>query len=77
MILLPILNKIIKVSIARLYKNIIRIDKYLVNGVDLHIKLFRNTSAFDLMSKEASHSYNLQLLDMVFKTCMINVDSGI
>lgn len=60
-----------------LYEDIFRIDKYLVNGVDLHLKLFRNPSAFVLMSKEASPSYNLQLLDVSFKACMIKVDSGI
>lgn len=60
-----------------LYEDIFRIDKYLVNGVDLHLKLFRNPAAFVLMSKEASPSYKLQLLDVSFKACMIKVDSGI
>lgn len=41
------------------------------------LKLFRNTAAFVLMNKEASPSYNLQLLNVFLKTGMINVDSGI
>ncbi|XP_065943389.1 uncharacterized protein F54H12.2-like [Magallana gigas] len=60
-----------------LYEDIFRTDKYLINGVDLHLKLFRNPAAFVLMSKEASPSYKLQLLDVSFKACMIKVDSGI
>lgn len=41
------------------------------------LKMFRNTAAFVLMNKEASPSYNLQLLNVFLKTGMINVDSGI
>ena len=60
-----------------LYEDIFRLDKYLVNGVDIHLKLFRNRAAFVLVSKEASPSYKLELLDVVFKACMIKVDSGV
>ena len=60
-----------------LYEDIFRLDKYLVNGVDIHLKLFRNRAAFVLVSKEASPSYKLELLDVVFKACKIKVDSGV
>lgn len=60
-----------------LYEDIFRIDKYLINGVDLYLKLFRNFVVFVLMSKEVFFSYKLQLLDVFFKVCMIKVDSGI
>jgi hypothetical protein len=39
-----------------LYEDIFRIDKYMVNGVDLHLKLFRNPASFVLMSAESSPS---------------------
>ncbi|MEW8548691.1 MAG: hypothetical protein AB2693_34755, partial [Candidatus Thiodiazotropha sp.] len=52
-----------------LYEDIFRLDKYLINGVDIHLKLFRNRAAFVLVSKEASPSYNLELLYVVFKAC--------
>lgn len=58
-----------------LYEDVFRLDKYLVNGVDLHLKLFRNPAPFIIMSKEPSPSYKLQLLDVSFKACMIKVDS--
>lgn len=60
-----------------LYEDVFRLDKYLVNGVDLHLKLFRNPAPFIIMSKEPSPSYKLQLLDVSFKACMIKVDSGV
>ena len=41
------------------------------------MKLFRNRAAFVLVSKEASPSYKLELLDVVFKACKIKVDSGV
>ena len=60
-----------------LYEDIFSLDKYLVNGVDIHLKLFRNRSSFTLVSKEAAPSYKLELLDVVFKACKIKVDSGV
>jgi len=60
-----------------LYEDIFRLDKYLLNDVDLHLKLFRSRAPFVLVSGEASPNYKLQLLDVAFKACMIRVDSGI
>jgi hypothetical protein len=60
-----------------LYEDIFRLDKYLLNGVDLHLKLFRNSAPFVIMSGEDSPAYKLQLLDVSFKACMIKVDSGV
>ena len=60
-----------------LYEDIFLLDKYLINGVDIHLKLFRNKAAFLALSDEASPSYKLELLDAVFKACMIKVDSGV
>ncbi|XP_062597067.1 uncharacterized protein F54H12.2-like [Saccostrea cucullata] len=60
-----------------LYEDIFRLDKYLLNGVDLHLKLFRTSSSFVLMSEESTPAYKLQLLDVSFKACMVKVDSGV
>lgn len=51
-----------------LYEDIFRLDKYIVNGVDLNLKLFRNRAPLLIMSAEGSPSY---------KVCMIKVDSGV
>jgi hypothetical protein len=60
-----------------LYEDIFRLDKYLLNGVDLHLKLFRNPAPFVVMSTESSAAYKLHLLDVSFKACMVKVDSGV
>ncbi|XP_033728984.1 uncharacterized protein F54H12.2-like [Pecten maximus] len=60
-----------------LYEDIFGIDKYLLNGVDLQLKLFRNKAPFFLMSDETDPSYKLEILDVAFKACMIKVDSGV
>ena len=60
-----------------LYEDIFLIDKYLVNGVDIHLKLFRNRAAFCIMSSETTPNYKIELPDVVFKECMIQVDSGV
>lgn len=60
-----------------LYEDIFRLDKYIVNGVDLNLKLFRNRAPLLIMSAEGSPSYKVQLIDVSFKACMIKVDSGV
>lgn len=60
-----------------LYEDIFQLDKYIVNGVDLNLKLFRNRAPLLIMSAEGSPSYKVQLLDVSFKACMIKVDSGV
>ena len=60
-----------------LYEDIFLIDKYLVNGVDIHLKLFRNRAPFCIVSDETTPGYKLEILDVAFKACMIKVDSGV
>lgn len=50
-----------------LYEYIFLLDKYLINGVDIHLKRFRNKGAFLTLSDGTSPSYKLELLDVVFK----------
>ena len=51
--------------------------KYLIQGVYLYIKLYRSSHPFVLMSGEVNPNYKLQILDAVFKTCKVKVDSGV
>ena len=60
-----------------LCKDIFLMDKYLVNGVDIHLKLFRNRASFCFVSDETTPSYKLEIVDVAFKACMIKVDSGV
>jgi hypothetical protein len=60
-----------------LYVDGFYLDKYLINGVDLQLRLFRSRNEFVLMSKEASPNYKVTILDAVFKACKIRLDSGV
>ena len=60
-----------------LYEDIFLMDKYLVNGVDIHLKLFRNRASFCFVNDETTPSYKLEIVDVAFKACMIKVDSGV
>ncbi|XP_061191087.1 uncharacterized protein F54H12.2-like [Saccostrea echinata] len=60
-----------------LYEDIFRLDKYILNGVDINLKLFRNRAPFLVMSAESSPTYKVELIDGSFKACMIKVDSGV
>ncbi|XP_062614278.1 uncharacterized protein F54H12.2-like [Saccostrea cucullata] len=60
-----------------LYEDIFRLDKYILNGVDINLKLFRNRAPFLVMSAESSPAYKVELIDVSFKACMIKVDSGV
>ena len=60
-----------------LMEDIFSIDKYLVNGVDVNLKLYRTNNAFMCMSKEASPNYKLVLLNVIFKACKVKIDPGV
>lgn len=60
-----------------LLEDVFSIDRYLIQGVDLYIKLYRSSAPFLVMSGETSPSYKLELLDCVWKSCRVKVDNGI
>lgn len=60
-----------------LYVDCFYLDKYLINGVDVQLRLFRSKTEFVLMSKEASPTYKVTILDAIFKACKVKVDSAI
>lgn len=62
---------------GNLMEDIFSIDKYLVNGIDINLKLYRTNNAFMCMSKEASPNYKLVLLNVIFKACKVKIDPGI
>lgn len=44
---------------GNLMKDIFNIDKYLINSVDIYIKLFRSSTPFVIMSAQDSPAYRL------------------
>ncbi|XP_061170583.1 uncharacterized protein F54H12.2-like [Saccostrea echinata] len=62
---------------GNLMEDIFDIDKYLINGVDIYIKLFRSSAPFVMMSAQSTPAYKLELLDVVYKVAKVRVDPGV
>ena len=62
---------------GNLKEDIFDLDKYLINGVDVYLKMFRSSAPFIFMSSEANPSYKLKLLDVVYKVAKVRVDPGV
>ncbi|CAC5402758.1 unnamed protein product [Mytilus coruscus] len=60
-----------------LFEDIFSLDRHLIQGVDLYIKLYRSTDQFFVISGEDTPAIKLQLLDCVYKACKIKVDPGV
>ena len=60
-----------------LLEDVFAIRKYLINGVDLYIKLNRNPTSFVLMTPEVDKVYKLKITDAVLKCLRIKVDPGV
>lgn len=58
-------------------EDVFDVEKYLIQGIHLCIKLYRSSNPFVLMSGEASPDYKLKILDAALKTCKVKVDSGV
>lgn len=60
-----------------LMEDLFSLDKFLINGLDVFIKLYRSNPKFSLMSQEADADYKIVLEDVIFKVCKVKVDLGI
>ena len=60
-----------------LLEDALNLDKYLINGVDKYMKLFRSSTPFVLISTVQSPTYKLEILDVSLKTARVKVDPGI
>ena len=60
-----------------LMEDVLNLDKYLINGVDIYMKLFRSSIPFLLMSGESTPNYKVKLLDVAFKTARVKLDPGV
>ncbi|XP_041351267.1 uncharacterized protein F54H12.2-like [Gigantopelta aegis] len=60
-----------------LCEDIFNIGRYLVNGVDITIKLFRSSVPFCLMSGKTGQEYMIELQDIYFKICKLKMNSAL
>jgi hypothetical protein len=57
--------------------DILQMHRYLINGIDLSLKLFRNTPNFCLTSDVVGAEYKINLEDIYLKVCKIKVNSSL
>ena len=56
-----------------IYADLFQMDRYLLNGVELRLKLHQSTNPFRLMAKNDKEKYKVVLEDVIFKGCMVTV----
>ncbi|CAG2246903.1 unnamed protein product [Mytilus edulis] len=60
-----------------LFHDLFEMDRYLMNMVDVKLKLFRSKPSFCLMSSEDDADYDVVIEDIVVKVCKIKVNPAI
>ncbi|XP_041364426.1 uncharacterized protein F54H12.2-like [Gigantopelta aegis] len=60
-----------------LCEDIFNIGRYLVNGVDMTLKLFRSSIPFCLMAGKSGQEYKIELLDIYYKICKLKMNSAL
>jgi hypothetical protein len=58
-------------------EDVMQMDKYLLNGMRVQIKLYPSLPRFYIMSEDKTKDYKLELVDVVFRACMIRVNPGV
>jgi hypothetical protein len=57
---------------SNIHADICRQDRYILNGVDMRVRLFPTQNAFRLMTKSA-HQYQVKIVDIYLKVCKVAV----
>ncbi|XP_067653361.1 uncharacterized protein F54H12.2-like [Haliotis asinina] len=52
-------------------------NRYLVNGVEMVVKMFRSDPNFCLMSSVTTHEFKVQILDAYLQVCKVNVNPAL
>jgi hypothetical protein len=60
-----------------LLEDIMELDKYLLNGMRVQIKLYPSLKKFFVMASDTSKEYKVKLIDIVLRACMIKVSPGV
>lgn len=58
-------------------EDVCRLNRFVLNGVDVNLKLYRQNLAFCLMSEEPNPNYKIVFDDVIFRACRVQVSPGI
>ena len=75
-------NKLAKASafidmVGPIYSDIFQMPRYLLNEVDVHVKLFQNKDSFRLMSSVAGKKYKVVISEVILKAAMVGIHPDI
>ena len=60
-----------------LLEDIMELDKYLLNGMRVQIKLYPALKKFFIMAADGTKDYKVKLVDIVLRACMVKVSPGV
>jgi hypothetical protein len=60
-----------------LMEDVMQMDKYLLNGMRVQIKLYPALKKFYIMGSDVSKDYKLEIVDVFFRACMVKVNPGV
>ena len=60
-----------------LNEDVLHLEKYIIDGVNVDLKLYSSRSSFVLMSDNPLKGYRIVTEEAIFKCCTMDVDSGI
>lgn len=60
-----------------LFTDIFQIERYILNQVNIGVKLYRNSPSFCLMSGEDNPSYSIHIEDIFLRVCKVKINPAI
>ncbi|XP_067660584.1 uncharacterized protein [Haliotis asinina] len=62
---------------GNLFEDVFEMNRYMINGVPMTLKLYRSSPTFCLMSGVANKKFTITLLDAYLKICRLNVNPAL
>ncbi|XP_071092743.1 uncharacterized protein F54H12.2-like [Haliotis cracherodii] len=69
-------SKVLTMS-GPIYEDIFDVNRYLLNEVDLTLKMYRSDPKFCLMSNVTKHEFKVQILDAYLQVCKVKVNPAL
>ena len=60
-----------------LLEDVLQMKRHLLNNIEVGVKLYPSASSFAILAADKTKKYKLELLDAIFKVCMVRVSPGI
>ena len=63
--------------VGPIYADVFQMTRYLLNEVDVHVKLFQNKNSFRLLSSVPKKKYKVVISEAMLKATMIGIHADI